>query len=286
MAQHVDDEIEAVSDDLQPLIAALGKVVRRGLPIRPSQAPGVLMTLDGVIARSVRPDDELARVDALDRLMRQELRRLGLVELRRPAAMLFGIGASGFLTDRRRAAAVAADRNLDHFRKWIEPKIIEQLAWQLYRDSLQYVERTRGAGPFEASGSTPVITEESIGPEAAERAALLSEVWSEVYGLRSELIRREASRDVPDMTAEFEDAAGGSLWRLARLLTKLDTYLEKFGAEILHGSATYNAESLIRVAGWTGDVTAEEARDLRYVLARTNEWNRATFTSGDAPGLC
>jgi hypothetical protein len=221
-----------------------------------------------VIARSVKPRDRLARVDALDRLMRQELRRLGLVELRRPAALLFGASGSGNLTERRRAASEAADKNFDHFRKRIEPKIVEQLAWQLHRDGLQYVQRREDGAPFAASGDSPVITETHIeNDEVAEREALLSEVWSEVYGLRAELIRREAAAGADDQAA-YGDAAAGALWRLARLLTKLDTYLDRYGTEILHGSAVYNAEALIRLAGWTGEVTAEEGRELRYLVTR------------------
>lgn len=106
---------------------------------------------------------------------------------------------------------------------------------------------------------------------------MLSEVWSEVYGLRAELIRRESARDDPEQSDQFQDAAAGSLWRLARLLTKLDTYLERYGHEILHGSASYNTEGLIRLASWSGEVTAEQARELRFLLARVGKWKRDRF---------
>lgn len=58
-------------------------------------APGTLLELPNVAARSTVADSELGRVDALDRLLREELRRLGLVELRRAAGALFGIGRGG-----------------------------------------------------------------------------------------------------------------------------------------------------------------------------------------------
>lgn len=68
----------------------------------------------------------------------------------------------------------------------------------------------------------------------------------------------------------------GALWYLARLLSRLSAYSEKYGKAILHGTAEYNAEALIRLAGWTGEVTPEQARELRFVLARVGEC-RAMF---------
>jgi len=62
------------------------------------------------------------------------------------------------------------------------------------------------------------------------------------------------------------------------LLTKLDAFLAAYGTEILQGAASYNAEGLIRLAGWSGEVTAEEARELRYLLARSGEWDSAAFS--------
>jgi len=67
------------------------------------------------------------------------------------------VKGGGSLTQRRRLAADESGYEFDHFRKRIEPKMVEQLAWQLHQDSLQYVERDRGPEPFAASGSTPII---------------------------------------------------------------------------------------------------------------------------------
>jgi hypothetical protein len=106
---------------------------------------------------------------------------------------------------------------------------------------------------------------------------LLSRIWSEVYGLRAELIAREATRDDPERKAEFAEAHANSLWYLARLLGRLDSYLEKYGRTILHGAAEYDAQALIRLAGWSGELTKEDARDLRFALARAGEWNREEF---------
>jgi hypothetical protein len=268
-------------DPLAELVAALKPVLRAGLPLRPGVAPKVLLGLAGVIARSVQLEDELARTDALDRLLRTTLKLLQPPDRQEAAELLFIVARGGrTLTQRRIAAASALDYEVHHFRKRIEPATLEDIAWQLHQDSLQYVSRARDGAPFEASGHTPLITEEQIvHPDTAEHEVLLSRIWSDIYGLRAELIAREASRDDPDKVAEFREAAAGALWYLARLLSKLSTYSEQYGKSILHGTAEYNVEALIRLAGWTGEVTPEQARELRFVLAQVGEWDREGFTA-------
>jgi hypothetical protein len=267
---------------LDPLVAALRGLLRFGLPLRPETAPDELLGLKGVLARSVDPGQRLARVDALEKLLRAELKHLGLVNLRRPAQALFGFGSGAglTLTDRRHRAAALAGYELDHFRKRIEPKICRQLAWQLHQDGLRYVRRGGGSAPIETSGPTPSIQAEHIErPDTAEHEALLSRIWSDVYGLRAELILHESARDDPEGTRQFEEAQGGSEWYLARLLTGLDRYMDRYGSRILHGAAEHDARSLVRLAGWSGEITDAAARELRFRLARSGEWDRAAFTA-------
>lgn len=268
-----------MADPLDELTTALQPVVRAGLPLRPGVAPDALLNLAGVIARSVNADDVLARVDALDRLLRAILKSLAPPERAEAAELLFIVARGGkTLTARRTEAAAALDYEVHHFRKRIEPDILRDIAWQLHRDGLQYVSRPRDGAPFEASGSTPIITEEQIvQPDTAEREILLSRIWSDVYGLRAELIAREATAADPEQRDAHSDATTGALWYLARLLTKLHAYTERYGKSILHGTADYNADALIRLAGWTGEITTEQARELRFVLAQVGEWDRVRF---------
>lgn len=264
---------------MEPVVEGVRALLRHGLPARPGQAPEALLALPNVKAHATVAGDELARIDALDRLVRRELWRLGLSVLRKPAAALFGAsGHGGSLTDRRRAAARLAGYQDDHFRKRIEPKIIEQVAWQLYQGSLQFANRRHGPEPIAASGEMPTISAEHVEQtKTAEHEVLVSRIWSEVYGLRAELIAREATRDDPERQDEFAEAATGALWYLARLLRRLDTYLERYGRTILHGAAEYDADALIRLAGWNGELSQEEARELRFALARAGEWDREAF---------
>lgn len=82
----------------------------------------------------------------------------------------------------------------------------------------------------------------------------------------------------PDRTPNgLVEAAVGALWYLARSLTKLRRYIERYGKGILHGSAEYNVESLVRLAGWTRELTTKQVRDLRFKLAQVGEWDREGF---------
>jgi hypothetical protein len=267
------------TDDLAKLMQALKLVLRGGLPLRPDNAPAELLDLPGVVARSVRPDDRLAQAAALEQLLRATLKRLEPADRRAAAEGLFVVARGGrTLTQRRTHAAHELGYELHHFRKRIEPKLLEDIAWSLHQDSLHYVQRGRDGAPFEASGHAPLITEEQLThPDTAEHEILLSRIWSDVYGLRAELIAREASRDNPEQATVFSEAATGSLWYLARLLSKLSKYSEQYGKALLHGAAEYNAEALIRLAGWSGELTPQQARDLRFVLAQVGEWDREGF---------
>lgn len=266
---------------------ALQRLLKSGLPVTPSNAPAELLKLRGVTARAVVPDDTTSRVDALDKVLRRSLKRVpGEPQRRAAAEALFGVrGTSGqTLTARRGQAAAALGYNPDHFRRRIEPRIVADLAWLLEQDALRYRPRGRKGPPAEASGDTPVIESDDLSdPERADHEVLLSRIWSDVYGLRAELIERERFRGVEGAEVRFAEAAGGALWYLARLLTQLDRYLERYGDPILHGEAEFNAEGLIRLAGWTGEVTEAQARELRYRLKRVGEWERVGFADARSP---
>jgi hypothetical protein len=64
---------------------------------------------------------------------------------------------------------------------------------------------------------------------------------------------------------------------VARLLTRIHDYLERYGDRILHGDAEFRVEGLIRLAGWSYELSPTEATRLRYVLARSGDESRASF---------
>lgn len=95
----------------------------------------------------------------------------------------------------------------------------------------------------------------------------LSTKVSEVYGLRAELIERESHRGEAD-DVRFKEADEAAELHLGTLLNYLDDYLTRYGDRILHGEAEFKAEALIRLAGWRGELTEEQARELRWRARR------------------
>jgi hypothetical protein len=271
----------AIPPQLEELTAALRQVIRHGLPVKPDKAPQPLLELRGVHARAIDPSSYLSLVKTLNELLRRLLIDLGEGEEARALQILFAVHAEDrgtTLTTRRSRAASVLGYNATHFRKNVEPRLLRDLAWFLHEDSQTYTPRSRKAPPkIEISGDTPALTPADIN----EHEELVSRIWALVYELRAELIRKarlEAEGD-PAKDVKIEEVSATSLWLVARLLTRVHEYLDRYGERILHGEAEFNAEGLIRLAGWSYELSPEEAVRLRYLLAKTGEGDRDGFLS-------
>lgn len=264
---------------LDEIATALSGLLKDGLPATEETASITLLGLRGVWARAVDPDDILSRVKALNGLLAQEIPRIPPVSGRDWAAgavRLFRLhrsAATWNLVRRYQEAAKAIPYNEDHFRQEVVPKILRQLARQLHEDSQSYIPRSRTVPPqTEISGDTPSIDAEQLATrERAEHEECLSRLWEYVYGLRAELIAIHRLSTWPDdeyNTEKLAEARGSSLWQLGRLLNSVHDYLERYGERIMHGEAEFNAEALIRLAGWRGELPPEMAYMLRLQAAQ------------------
>lgn len=244
------------------IAASLKKVLARGLPISPSLEDEVLLGLRGVVARSIDPADRLGRIKSLDDLLTRLLVSYPDDVLGEPARILFAV-APGFrgstLTARREAAARAADREADHFRKRIEPEILTGVAWQLHRDSQNYIPRSRATPPpLESSGDTPVIrTGDVSDKEASEHQEAVSRLWAHVYALRANILRAERLKSWPSDPTEpatserdLNEAIAARDYEVEAVKTLIASYVEKYGQRIEHGDAEFSADALLRLAGW------------------------------------
>lgn len=125
------------------------------------------------------------------------------------------------------------------------------------------------------SGISPNISAEDLAERTdTEREILVSGLWSAVYGLRAELLVREDVErdpewhDKAEQVSTYEAAARAAKWQLGLVLTQIHDYVERCRKTILQGDATFDAEALIRLAGWTGEVSKGQARELRLWVAR------------------
>ena len=122
------------------------------------------------------------------------------------------------------------------------------------------------------------MTEDSY----TEQEELLCRVWSAVYGYRAELIAterrlREARTEEREPDADLKEHLDTGTWQLARLLSSVSDYLDRYGEEILHGETPFNVEGLVALAGWHGGLGGDDAKRLRYVLARAGPDDRNRF---------
>ncbi|SER96051.1 hypothetical protein SAMN05443377_12245 [Propionibacterium cyclohexanicum] len=251
--------------DVKVIARSLRPIVTAGLPVSPDFSDETLLGLRGVVARSIQPDHRLSRVKALDDLLARLLVNYPDDALGEAARVLFGIapGSRGLtITRRRERAAELIDREAEHFRKRIEPGVVAEVAWQLHRDSQNYIPRGRAVPPpLESSGDTPMIRQGDVAnAEAAEHEELLSRVWAHVYALRAEILRverlktwpydptePETSRRVLAQAYEARDYEVDAVRRL------IQAYVDRYGQRITHGDAEFNAEALLRLAGWNDE---------------------------------
>jgi hypothetical protein len=268
-----DDE-EPTTENVHEAVIGL---VADGLPARITDPIDPLLELRGVIARSVNPDDSLSRLDALNKLFKQLIRKWPKEKERQALAALFGIekGYAGrTLTDRRQRAATHLGYESTHFRKRIEGPLVAEFSAVVWQDNLRYTPRTKHAPPIiEASGDTP-----ALGPaDYNEQEELVSRIWSEVYGLRAEIIAGGRIKKDQALHEQLPEAKAKILWRTARLLTYIEEYLQRYGDRIIQGETEWQIEGLIRLAGWRGGIAALEARRLRMAISTQGEEDWRTF---------
>jgi hypothetical protein len=239
-----------------------------------------------VRARAVDPGDEASRTAALDGVLRGLLARFPDTRYAPAARALFGLTPAEpgqNLTARRDIAAMAARHEVHHFRKRVEPRLLDGLAAALLADADRFT-RAQLAAPRLA----PVTGREPVAPdpfawEVTEQEEALARVWSAIYALRAELlaVERQISLDVDDqqVIARMVTAA----WRWALASNAARTYTTAF-PERPDGARTpgtehhdHAAAKLVALAGWTPSLTS--AQQQRLCAAAADEASRAEFVS-------
>lgn len=240
-------------------------LLRAGLPVQLRRCGSGLLSLHSVRARALDPESRSSRARALDGLLRAQLDRLENAELAAPARLLFGAESStsgATLSARRVAAAGAAGYEVHHFRKRIEPKLLNLLAWQLQRDSEEFTARHaeppelhRGIGPL-------ALPADVFAWEAAEHQHAIARLWGAVYLLRAELltVARLVSMSAP--ADELAKSLNAALWRHALVLAASEQYRAAYGAVLLHAETVLGPGQIAASAGWTPELTVDQERTL------------------------
>ncbi|MEU6698978.1 hypothetical protein [Pseudonocardia sp. NPDC046786] len=246
------------------LADGLARVLRRGLPVSPAAVDPALLALRGVSARAIDPGETASRTAALDGILRGLLARLPDARYAPAARALFGLAPAqpgSNLTARRAVAAAAAGHEVHHFRKRVEPRLLDELAAALIADADRFT-RAQLAAPRLA----PALGREPVGAdpfawEVAEQEEALTRVWSAIYALRAELlaVERLISLDLGDQQVMAH--AVTAAWRWARASNAARSYTSAFGpgpgtAEGV--SSDRAADELVALAGWTPALTTPD----------------------------
>lgn len=240
--------------DVQGIAKGLRKFTTSGLPATVESA-GDLLDLRSVVARSVHPTDPQSRLSALNtllvRLIVESANDDPDSSMAIAARIVFGIakGTRGTTHTRRRELAsglLAFD--VDHFRKRIEPKLVETVASAMYADLLRYKRRIkRSPESEEPTGDTPSITADDFTHEEE----LISRIWSEVYALRAELIAVGRLKAQPggEYASQAQDHRREASLRQAKLDALLVEWKAIYGDRFIrHGGAEFVAEGVRRIS--------------------------------------
>ncbi|WP_042427971.1 hypothetical protein [Streptacidiphilus anmyonensis] len=258
----------AAMPDRDQAAAGLRALLRGGLPLTDPAAAGHLLQLRGVTARASGPEDE-ARMRALEGLLRWQLGRWDH-ELATATDLLFGAGetAGATLTRRREAAAQVLDRDVDHFRKRIEPKICDLVASLLLADAEAFG-RARAEPPRLTRTRTRLRLEpDPFAWEACEHERMSSLLWAAVYALRADLLDLARRVSMTGSRADLNRAADAALYAYGRLLAAADAYRAAWGEQLLHADTSLAPRELARLAGWVPDLGPSGADQLSTAAAK------------------
>lgn len=257
--------VEQRSDELaghasSGLAGELRLLARKGLPPEPGGDWPRLAALASVTARAGDDTGPAARAEALDWVLRRVLARLEPEGLREPAKALFGLlpsEAGANLTCRREAAAKAAGREVHHFRKRVEPQVLDLIAHALERDAAAQSKSWASPPPVRPGRRRRDLPRDVFAWEAAEHEEALTRLWACVYALRAELLAVERQASMGDR-GEATAASDAALWRYGQLQAQARRYRAAYGGALLpDGEAA--PHQLAALAGWTPPLSPVES---------------------------
>jgi hypothetical protein len=242
------------------VVAAVTRLLRQGLPVTPVNTDLVLLDLRGVVARAVDPTDTASRTAALDGTLRGLLARFPDARYAPAVRALFGLPPAepGLnLTARRDLAAEQAGHEVHHFRKRVEPKLIEKIAWELLADADRFI-RT----PMIAPRLAPVTVRQPVPAdpfawEVTEHEEQLARLWSALYAARAELLAVERLVSLRANRIDLIHAAVTAAWRWAAARAEAIGYTTAYASD-----SNTSIDDLLALTGWTPELAEAQASRL------------------------
>lgn len=233
---------------------AVRGLLRRGLPVTPSSAAEPLLELRGVVARSIDPGDDVSRTAALNGVLRGSLARFPNARYAASARALFGLppAVPGLnLTSRRLLAAELASHEVHHFRKRVEPKLVEIVAAEMLADAERFNRPSLIAPRLAAADHREPIVADPFAWEVAEHEAHLARLWAAIYAARAALLTVERLVSLEAGQAETGRAAVTAAWHWATARAEALIYTSGFATD-------QSPNELVSLAGWAPDLLPEQ----------------------------
>lgn len=240
------------------MVAAVGCLVRHGLPVTPATAAPVLLELRGIVARAVDPADQASRTTALDGTLRGLLARFPDARYATAARAMFGLPPAEpgqNLTVRRDLAAEQAGHEVHHFRKRVEPKLIERVAWELLADADRFTRLPLIAPRLAPVTGRQPVQADPFAWEVAEHEEQLCRLWSALYAARAELLAVERLISLGADRIDVVHTAVTAAWQWAAARAEAIDYTTAFAPE----PEKTSADELVALAGWTPTLTEAQA---------------------------
>jgi len=252
---------------------AVRRVLRRGLPVTSSEADTVLLGLRGVVARAVDPMDEASRVVALDGTLRGLLARFPDPRYGPAARALFGLPPAGpgqNLTVRRELAAEAAGHEVHHFRKRVEPRVIERVVWELLADAERFTRLPMIAPRLARVSARQSVPADPFAWEVAEQEEQMARLWSALYAARAALLAVERLVSLRADRTALTQAAVTAAWRWAGARAEAIGYTSAYAPD-----PELSVDQLLELVGWPPPLT--QAQTSRLTEAATGNATRPLF---------
>ncbi|MDQ3763884.1 MAG: hypothetical protein M3460_20425 [Actinomycetota bacterium] len=265
------------------VVAGLQRLLKRGLPVTPASADAVLLDLRGIVARAANPTDEASRTAALDGTLRGLLARFDDARYALAARALFGLPPAEpgqNLTVRRELAATAAGHEVHHFRKRVEPKLIEKIAWELLADADRFTRSALIAPRLAPVTSRQPVPADPFAWEVAEHEEQLTRLWSAIYAARAELLAVERLISLDADRVDIITTAVTAAWRWAAARAEAISYCTAFAPE-----SDTSPDELVALAGWTPTLTLAQASRLTEAAAGGASREQFTAALHSATGL-
>lgn len=247
------------------VVAGLQRLLKRGLPVTPASADEALLALRGIVARATDPGDAASRTAALDGTLRGLLARFPDARYTPAVRALFGLPPAEpgqNLTVRRELAATAAGHEVHHFRKRVEPNLIEKLAWELLADADRFTRLPMIAPRLAPATSRQPVPADPFAWEVAEHEEQLTRLWSAIYAARAELLAVERLISLDADRIDLIHAAVTAAWRWATARAEAIGYTAAFAPEL-----EASVDELVALAGWTPTLTPGQASRLTEAAA-------------------